>query len=305
MPPIEPPDQAGSAVSPPADDVLAAALSYAERGWAVFPLWWPFSAGDCGCRRRTCDRPGKHPVGFLVPHGLMDATNDGGIIRAWWARCPRANVGIRTGAASGLVVLDVDGDAGIASLRALVRAHGHLPAAWARTGSGGWHRYMAHPGEHVGNSQGQLGAGLDIRGDGGYVVAPPSLHASGGRYHWPTPPPLELPPMEPWLLALLRPPEHRDQVEGPRPRHGLDRYLAAALDGEARDVASAPQGQRNGRLNVAAYRLGRLLGNTATMHVVAEVLLVAARTAGLGEHEARATIRSGLAAGLRNPRRVA
>jgi hypothetical protein len=227
------------------------------------------------------------------------------IIRAWWKRYSRANVGIRTGAESGLVVLDVDGDDGLASLRGLVSVHGKLDAAWARTGSGGWHGYMAHAGEHLGNSQGQLGTGLDVRGDGGYVVAPPSLHASGGRYHWPKPTPLELPPMPSWLVALLRPPVHQDRIEGPRSRHGLDRYLAAALEGEAREVASAPHGRRNGRLNLAAYRLGRLLGNSPAVHVVGEVLLVAACTAGLSEPEARTTIRSGLAAGLRIPRRVA
>jgi hypothetical protein len=292
-------------VNQPYRDVLAAALDYAERGWAAFPIWWPLPAGACGCRRPGCERVGKHPVGFLVPNGLMGATSDAGTIRAWWKRCPRANVGIRTGAVSGLVVLDVDGEAGLASLRALVRAHGRLDAAWARTGSGGWHGYMAHPGEHLGNSQGQLGAGLDVRGDGGYVVAAPSLHASGGRYRWPAPISAELPPLAPWLLALLRPPVHPDRIEGPQPRHGLDRYLAAALDGEAREVASAPHGRRNGRLNLAAYRLGRLLDATRAMHVVEEVLLVAARTAGLSDHEASATIRSGLAAGLRNPRRVA
>jgi hypothetical protein len=305
MPP-DPPDTAGSEVNQPSDDVLATALDYAGRGWSVFPLWWPFPAGGCACRRPRCEHIGKHPVGFMVPHGLMGATTDADTIRTWWMRCPRANVGIRTGAVSGLVVLDVDGEAGLASLRALVNAHGRFDAAWARTGSGGWHGYMAHPGEHLGNSQGQLGAGLDVRGDGGYVVAPPSLHACGQRYRWPAPPPPELPPMAPWLLALLRPkPVHPDRLEGPRPRHGLDPYLAAALDGEARDVASAPQGQRNGRLNLAAYRLGRLLDDTLAMHAVAEVLLVAARTAGLGDHEAAGTIRSGLAAGLRNPRRVA
>jgi hypothetical protein len=292
-------------VSRPLDDVLAYALDYAERGWSVFPIWWPFSAGGCACRRPTCDRVGKHPIGFLVRNGLMGATTDPGTIRAWWKRCPRANVGIRTGAVSGLVVLDVDGDAGLGSLRSLLRAHGKLDAAWVRTGSGGWHGYLPHPGEHLGNSQGLLGTGLDVRGDGGYVVAPPSLHGSGGRYHWPEPRPLELPPMPPWLLALLRPPVHPGRVQGQRQRHGLDRYLAAALDGEAREVASAPHGQRNGRLNLAAYRLGRLLGNRPAVHVVEEVLLVAARTAGLGDHEALATIRSGLAAGLRNPRRVA
>ena len=123
---MPPTDAAGSPVTQPSDDVLAAALSYAERGWAVFPIWWPYPAGGCACRRPTCNRPGKHPVGSLVPHGKDQATTDASAIRAWWRRCPRANVGIRTGAVSDLVVLDVDGDAGRASLHALVRAHGNL-----------------------------------------------------------------------------------------------------------------------------------------------------------------------------------
>ncbi|HXM55109.1 MAG TPA: bifunctional DNA primase/polymerase, partial [Candidatus Dormibacteraeota bacterium] len=280
------------------------ALRYAERGWAVFPIWWPLLAGGCGCRRPGCANAGKHPIGRLVPNGLMAASTDDDTIRAWWARCPRANVGIRTGAVSGLVVLDLDGEAGVASLRGLVRAHGHLAAAWVRTGSGGWHGYMAHPGDdRLGNSQGVLGAGLDVRGDGGYVVAPPSLHKSRGRYRWATPWPAELPPMAPWLVSLLRPkPVPHGRTDGRQPeRHGLDPYLAAALDGEAREVASAPSGQRNGRLNRAAWRLGRLLNGEPVEHLVTEVLLIAARTAGLDDREALATIRSGLAAGTRNP----
>jgi Bifunctional DNA primase/polymerase, N-terminal len=304
MPPIGSSDQAGSAVSHPSDaDVRAAALSYAEHGWAVFPIWWPLLAGACGCRRPDCGNVGKHPIGRLVPNGLMGATMDAGTIRAWWSRRPRANVGIRTGAVSGLVVLDVDGETGVASLRELVRRHGHVGAAWVRTGSGGWHGYMTHPGDRLGNSQGELGAGLDIRGDGGYVVAPPSRHKSGGRYHWASPGPAELPPMAPWLVALLRPaPKPRGPVDGRQPqRHGLDPYLAAALDGEAREVAAAPTGQRNGRLNRAAWRMGRLLNGEPVEHLVTEVLLVAARTAGLDDREALATIRSGLDAGLRNP----
>ena len=174
--------------------------------------------------------------------------------------------------------------------------------------SGGWHAYMAHPGGRLGNSQGELAGGLDVRGDGGYVVAPPSLHKSGGRYRWASAWQPESPPMAPWLVELLRPKAVSPDVIAPRGRehrHGLDPYLAAALDGEARDVASAPAGQRNGRLNLAAWRLGRLVDAGLAQHVVVEVLLVAARTAGLSDHEALATIRSGLEAGLRNPRRVA
>ena len=110
-----------------------------------------------------------------APHArLHDATHDPSVIAAWWQRWPTANVAVRTGAASGLVVLDVDPDhGGLASLAELQRTHGRLPPSPAvRTGSGGRHYWFTHPGNHVRNSAGLLGPGLDIRGDGGYVIAP-------------------------------------------------------------------------------------------------------------------------------------
>ena len=159
------------------DALLGGAQGYAERGWPVLPLWWPLPGGACACGRPDCSKPGKHP---LTRHGLHDATADPGMIRRWWAHWPQANVGIRTGASSGLLVVDVDGQAGMASLRALRREHGPFPAAWVRTGSEGWHAYLRQPdGQRVPNSVGRLGPGLDVRADGGSIVAPPSHHASG------------------------------------------------------------------------------------------------------------------------------
>jgi hypothetical protein len=272
------------------------ALAYAARGWPVLPLWWPTAGRRCACTDPECGKPAKHPVGRLVPHGKDQASADPVVITSWWASCPSANVGIRTGAVSGLVVLDVDGPAGRGSLRSLVDRHGRFPAVWVRTGSGGWHAYLAHPGVPVANSVRHLGDGLDVRGDGGYVVAPPSVHVAGGRYRWQSAPPSELPSVPAWLVELTMPPPPPPPPPRPVCLEGdMAPYVAAAVEGEAREVAEAPRGQRNNRLFRAACRLGEFArAGTLSEASVTAVLLAAAADAGLGEREARATIRSGI-----------
>ncbi len=281
--------------------LLLAAQGYAERGWLVLPLWWPFSDGACACGRRDCSKPGKHP---LTRHGLHDATTDPGVIGRWWTRWPQANVGIRTGTTSRLLVVDVDGPSGMASLRRLRGEYGPLPAAWVRTGSGGWHAYLRQPdGQRIPNSVGRLGPGLDIRADGGSIVAPPSLHAAGGRYGW-LKPGVDPPPAPEWLIRMALPPppppvpaltELAWQVSG--------RYAEAAIRREAEAVAAAPAGTRNYRLNIAAYRLGRLVaGGVADEASAREALLAAAALAGLPHHESAGTVGSGMRAGMRSPR---
>ena len=174
----------GGTVTPAAGSPTAlAAIEYASRGWAVFPCHSPGAGGFCSCRHPGCTSPGKHP---RVPTGLHAATTDPATIAAWWRRWPTANVAIRTGAASGLVVIDIDpphgGDASLARLTTQHRDD--VPAVSVRTGSGGSHIYLAHPGGLVRNTAGRLGDGIDVRGDGGYVIAPPSRHPSGGTYAW-------------------------------------------------------------------------------------------------------------------------
>lgn len=130
------------------------------------------------------------------------ATRDPDVIRAWWRRWPNANVGLTTGPENRLVVLDVDveGD-GERSLRALVREHGPLPrTAAVRTGSGGRHLYFRHPGRPVPSPE-DWRSGIDVRADGAYVVAPPSLHRSGRRYEWLGGPAVAAAPA--WLIDLL------------------------------------------------------------------------------------------------------
>jgi len=119
----------------------------------------------------------------------------------WW---PDSGIGVRTG--HRLVVLDVDGDAGSDSLDELEQQHGKLPRTVSiKTGGGGMHFYFAATWP-VRNSAGKLGPGLDVRGDGGYVIAPPTVHPdTGRRYEWDNPPAdVELRPMPGWLSGLLR-----------------------------------------------------------------------------------------------------
>jgi hypothetical protein len=185
--------------------LLAAALDYARRGWPVLPLH-SIRDGACTCGKADCDRPGKHPLNRLVRHGVKDATTDEEIIRVWWNAAPWANVGVATGAQSGIVVLDIDPRrGGEASWDALRRQHGALPRTpMVKTGSGGMHALFAHPAVPIRNRV-NLAPGIDVRGDGGYIVAAASLHASGERYAWAIPPDATpLAEMPGWLLELVR-----------------------------------------------------------------------------------------------------
>jgi len=145
---------------------LAMALALAQRGLAVLP----------------CQPRGKMPA---CARGVLDATTDSVRINAWWRSVPDLNVGIATGAPSGVFVLDVDGDDGEASLRKLETEHSNLPPTIEVITGKGRHCYF-RIGEYgpVKNSAGQIAPGLDVRGDGGYVIAPPSVHPSGRAYAW-------------------------------------------------------------------------------------------------------------------------
>jgi hypothetical protein len=151
----------------PKGSLGAAALYYAtELGWAVFPL----------APQGKVPLTGKAQGG----RGLLDASIDPNQIVAWWSAHPTANVGIATGDRSGIVVVDVDGAAGEDALS----DYGALPTTPIATTGKGRHLLFARPEAGVRNSAGRLGAQLDVRGDGGYIVAPPSVHPSGARYRW-------------------------------------------------------------------------------------------------------------------------
>ena len=161
-------------------DLARAALQYAERGWPVIPLH-SFTARGCSCGQADCKSPAKHP---RTTHGVKDASCDPAVISEWWTHWPDANIGIVTGPESGILVLDVDGKQGEESLVELKGRACHLPDTYTvRTGGGGQHLYFLWPeGADVHNSASKIAPGLDVRGRSGYVVAPPSAHASGARY---------------------------------------------------------------------------------------------------------------------------
>ena len=271
--------------------LLTAALAYARHGIPVLPVHTPEPGGGCSCDRGVrCERPGKHP---RLRHGLTEASTDPRLIELWWHRWPRANVGLRTGVV--MDVADVDSAQGWHGFCHLLG--GEPPAGpRVRTGSGGWHFWFRPTGH--GNRVGVL-PGLDWRGAGGYVVAPPSRHASGTDYRWVRRPGDDLPEGPPRLRALIEGPPLptvRRQVAHP------DRYAQAALTAQTDRVARAPVGTRNDTLNRAAFALGRLVGAgllDATETV--RELEAAAGFAGLGRAETRRTIRSGLTAGRRMP----
>lgn len=208
---------------------------YAQRyGWHIFPC-----------------RPGlKTPA---TRHGLLDATDDPGRISAYWDKVPDANVAIRTGAESGLVVLDVDPrGGGDDSLSDLEHEHGELPETLTvSTPSGGTHFYFQHPAYEVKNTQGVPGAGLDIRGDGGYVLAPPSM-VDGKPYEFEqrTSPA----PMPEWLGKAI--------VETQRQYKDVKYWLDL--------TAGVKEGQRNSTM---AQIVGKMLGANLDLALVGTLAL--------------------------------
>jgi putative DNA primase/helicase len=294
--------------------LLEAALAYARKGWKIIPLHWPTSDGGCSCRRPDCEHIGKHPR-FKDWQAL--ATTDEGTIRRWWREAPHANIGLPTGQINGLIVLDVD--AGGADT---IDAYGGFAdTLWCQTSSGA-HHYFAHPGGTIANRIKFL-PGLDVRGDGGLVVVPPSRHASGTRYQWLSDPdrPLEPPPQ--WLLDALRQPTPAAATPGapgtdstlppepyPGPAHGGgSAYAQAALRREVEQLSRAPEGQRNDALNRAAFSLGTLVAAGELERTAVEAALEhAAQLAGLSAGETHRTLKSGLDAGIAkgttHPRRI-
>ncbi len=208
--------------TPQRTTLLRAARAYARRGIPVFP----------------CKPGGKEP---LTPRGFHDATTDESRVHLWWNRWPLANIGVPTGERSGILALDVDHPAG---LDALESERGALPAtATTATGSGGMHYLYRYPaGVEIRNSAGKLGTGLDIRGEGGYIIAPPSRTTR--PYEWLDRRLLAVPPE--WLIEMLR------AAPGPRSGDAGRPSAAAAAD---LDSGPIPEGTRNGTLVRIAGRL--------------------------------------------------
>ena len=151
--------------------LLDAAIKYATQyGWAVFP----------------CSSTSKKP---LTPHGCKDAKKSVGAIKAWWNKWPDASIGVATGTVSNLIVIDEDLDEdkglnGYEEVSAWERVNGKLPdTVQCITGRGGYHLYFQYDRNDIKNRAGIL-EGVDVRGEGGYVIAPPSMHPNGTEYQW-------------------------------------------------------------------------------------------------------------------------
>jgi len=160
------------------------AIIYAEMGWAVFPVYG-INRGHCTCRlKNKCSSPGKHPI---PRNGHKEATTNMRTIEKWLEKHENSNIGIATGEISDLFVLDVDRkNNGFASLDRLIEEHGNAitDTLCAQTGGGGSHLFYTMPDVHLRNTQGRLGAGIDTRANGGYVVGAPSTHISDRKYKW-------------------------------------------------------------------------------------------------------------------------
>lgn len=208
---------------------LEAALSYASRKWRVLPLWEIGPGGECACGGQSNCKPGKHP---RLRNGSKGASYAPAQIRKWWGTWPQANVGIVTGKRSGFFVLDLDvrvdretGEVtkdGTEKLARLEAQHGKLPPTpKATTGGGGVHLFFRYPkGREVKKSTSCVAPGVDIISDGGYIVAPPSNHASGKQYAWEVhPDTCEMPDAPDWLLDLCekRPETPLESKSKPKP----------------------------------------------------------------------------------------
>ncbi|MFK7827512.1 MAG: bifunctional DNA primase/polymerase [Oligoflexales bacterium] len=156
------------------------AFSYIERGWSVIPIY-ECKGGKCSCGNSSCNSPGKHP---RTKNGLKDASTEPLEIFQWWKKWPNANIGILTGKKSNLVVVDIDprhgGDKSWNEFSTRFKLKNTLSV---ETGDNGLHLYYQYPNQNIKNKVNLL-PGVDIRSEGGYVVAPPSVHASNATYKW-------------------------------------------------------------------------------------------------------------------------
>lgn len=267
------------------------ALEYAAHGWPVFP----------------CAAATKAP---LVARGLYAATTNESIIREWWSRNPDAMIGVPTGEMSGIWVLDidkghgVDGEAAIANLEA---EHGALPETIvSNTPSGGRHLMFRMPEGVEIKNRGRFVPGADTRGNGGYIIAPGSVRDDGTYYEWGETTAGEPADAPQWLLDMVTRKEmpKKDTPASPYQSGSNDAYVDAAISSELSDLAAAPGGSRNNRLNLAAFALGQFVGSGAISEFDARIALEAIARQWPNFRKSQQTINNGLNAGQDSPRDI-
>lgn len=278
------------------------AISYLDRGWPIFP-----------CRSRAEEHVDPHTgeivtMGEKTPltsNGFRGATKFRRIVDRWWADWPDAAVGLPTGSPTGFFALDIDNKPGGANgfdwLSDMEAEHGPLPpTAQVKSPNGGLHLYFKYV---VGTrNRGALGSGVDIRSEGGYVLAAGSEMANGRRYEW-VGDTREIADAPAWLLELLLPRSSPTRVAVPGRAVTNSAYVDAAVDRELADLAGEPMGNRNNALNDAAFSLGTFVGAGALPEAEARALLQdVARGWGRDWSRCCKTIENGLKAGIANPR---
>ncbi len=242
--------------------ILDEAYRLAEEGRRVFFLGAKKRpVANCPACRTPAPDHDPAACACLLCHGFYRGTVDRDRIRAMHSAVPGGALAQRTGAPSGVVVLDVDlGNGG--DVAALIRRYNIPPTRWMRTGSGGYHLHLRHPGGYLPCSQSRIAPGVDVRGDGGYSVLPPSVHHRTGRpYVWVDQrPPAEMPA---GLVEACQPvqaapaasfgatPQTTSTGEIAHPDRLLDAHLAA--------VDRAPAGRRRVTLYGAARGVARMV----------------------------------------------
>jgi hypothetical protein len=284
-------------------------LWYASAGFSVVPLCQP-DPGGTGCKQHspTCQSPGKRPVGAWSKLQTR-APSAEEIVALIYEVGGVPNIGIATGRVSGCDVLDADSP----EAELLVQEHlGGLRVPAARTGGGNMHYYFT-PAGGLKNRVRVGGVKLDIRTDGGLIVVPPSLHASGATYQWIVPPFRPLPAMPPTLLKVLqqRPTQRRTSPCSPAmPAPATTRcrttpYGRRALHRASLAVMSTEVGERNDTLFKNAASIFELVaGGELDGHEAFQALADAARIAGLDGGEVAATLLSAQSRGVTQPRRA-
>lgn len=249
---------------------MQAALEYASKGWHVFPV----------------EPQGKRPLVTWKE----SSTSDEDTIRKWWTDWPYANVGIDCGK-SGLVVIDIDDmDAVPALAEKLSFDPTSDDTAVAKTGGGGMHVYYRAGSNEIRNSASKVLSGVDVRGVGGFVVAPPSSHESGHDYEWVSD--KDPKPIPERVVSVINYREERVAPE-PTPARSHEKWGIAILAGEAADVESAPPGQRNDQLFMSALAVfSAVKGGHLDKSIAYARMHEAALHVGLGEQETVNTLRS-------------
>lgn len=231
---------------------LDAALNLARAGFRVFPLHG-ITGGCCSCGKHGCGSPGKHPA---IAGWQKAATCEETKVRELFDHRPNANIGLATG--QGLVVIDLDGAQGLATLAGWESEHGRLPETLrVQTGGGGLHLYFRTE-EKLRNSVRLLGPGVDVRAEGGYVVGPGSHHVSGRDYTWLDRPAGGAAPLPTFIL---------DRLRGSSEAAGSERVgdEGGALPGGSAPGDPIPEGSRNDAL----FRYGCDL--RAKGHTIAQI----------------------------------